>query len=68
MGAAQRLQKWIWILIYGGMFSLALGLVMRRSDPMLGWGIAAFGAMLTFAGALLIWARSRMKHNPETDP
>ncbi len=68
MGAAKRLQKWIWILIYGGMFSLALGLAMRRSDATLGSGIAALGAVLILAGALSIWARSRMKDNPKADP
>jgi hypothetical protein len=68
MGAAQRIQKWVWILIYGGMFLLALGLAVQRSDAALGWGIAAPGAFLIAAGALLIWARSRMKDNPETKP
>ncbi len=68
MGAAQRIQKWVWILIYGGMFLLGVGLAVRRSDAALGWGIAVPGAFLIAAGALLIWARSRMKDNPEATP
>ena len=68
MGAAQRLQKWIWILIYGGMFLVALGLAMRPGDPMLGWGMAALGAVLIGTGVCMIWARSRIEDNPEPKP
>ena len=68
MLAAQRVQKWVWVLIYGGMFLVALGVAVQRSDAALGWGIVTPGALMIAAGALLIWVRSRMKDNPETKP
>ena len=63
---AARIQKWVWILIYGGMFLLALGLSVQLRDESLGWGIAAPGIALIAAGILLIWLRSRIKDSPET--
>ncbi len=68
MGAAERIQKWVWVFIYAGMFLVALGLAVQRSDAALGWGMAAPGALLIAAGVSLIWVRSRMKDNPETQP
>lgn len=65
MNAAKRVQKWVWILIYGGMFLLALGLSVQRDDSSLGWGIAAPGIALITIGIVLIWARSRMKNTKE---
>ena len=65
MSAAQRIQKWIWILIYVGMFLLALGLSVQRSDAALGWGIAAPGIAAIVIGLALIWLRSRMKNTKE---
>ena len=66
MTAAARVQKWVWILIYGGMILLALGLSVQRSDAALGWGIAAPGVVLIAIGIVLIWVRSRMKNTKET--
>jgi xanthine/uracil/vitamin C permease (AzgA family) len=56
----------IWVLIFGGMLMLALGLVVRRAEPGLGWGIASVSIAAIVAGAVLIWVRSRMKE--EGDP
>jgi hypothetical protein len=50
-----------WVLIFGGMLMLALGLVLRRTDPALGWAIAAVSIAAIMLGALLVWVRSRMK-------
>ena len=57
-------EKLVWIYVYGGLILLGLGLSVRRSDAGLGWSIAAIGALVTVAGAVLIWVRSRMKDPP----
>ena len=36
----QRLHKLIWVLIYGGLLTLVLGLATGRSDAALGWSLA----------------------------
>jgi hypothetical protein len=57
----QRLQWLIWVLIYGGLLTLVLGLSMQRSDDALGWSMVTGGALLALVGAVLIFVRSRMK-------
>jgi hypothetical protein len=59
--SAQRIETWIWVLIYGGLLSLSLGwFVTPRQGPwgelMIGGGIGA-----TIVGVVLIVVRSRMK-------
>lgn len=51
----------IWVLIFGGMLMLALGLVVRRAEPGLGWAIAGVSIAAIVIGVALIWVRSRMK-------
>jgi len=63
---AKSIQKWVWILIYAGIFLLALGLSVQRSDAALGWGIAAPGIAAIALGIVLIWVRSRMNNTKET--
>ncbi len=55
-----RLQALIWILIYGGLLTLVLGLsVLRRSDT-LGWSLVAGGGVVAAVGFGLIYVRSRI--------
>ncbi len=49
------------MLIYAGLALLGLGLAVQHGDASLGWTIAAIGVVLAFAGAVLVWVRSRMK-------
>jgi hypothetical protein len=42
-----RLEKWIWILIYG-------------TEPALGWSMAVPGAVVALVGVVLIYVRSRL--------
>ncbi|VTU32932.1 hypothetical protein H4CHR_03111 [Variovorax sp. PBS-H4] len=56
-----KLEKWIWILIYGGLFLLILGIAAGRSDAVLGWSVALPGAALAAAGVVLIYVRSRLE-------
>lgn len=55
------LGKLIWILIYGGLLGVGLGLSVQRTDDALGWGIVSGGAAAALLGVALIYVRSRMK-------
>ena len=59
--AIARLQKLIWVLIYGGLLALVLGLSVQRTDAVLGLTMALAGGAVAAVGALLIYVRSRMK-------
>jgi hypothetical protein len=59
--AHATLEKWIWILIYGGLFLVILGIVAGRSDAVMGWSMALPGAALAMVGVVLIYVRSRLK-------
>jgi hypothetical protein len=54
------LEKLIWILIFGGLFALSLGLFVERQDMALGWGLVIAGGMASAVGVVLVWVRSRM--------
>lgn len=55
-----RLEKWIWILIYGGLFAVILGIATGRTDAALGWSIAVPGGIVALVGFVLIYVRSRL--------
>ncbi len=55
-----RLEKWIWILIYGGLFLFILGIATARIEPTTGWVLAVPGAIAAVAGIVLIYVRSRL--------
>ena len=61
--AIARLQKLIWVLIYGGLLTLVLGLSVQRTDASLGLTLVLAGGAVAAVGALLIYVRSRMKPN-----
>ena len=54
------LEKWIWILIYGGLFLIVLGIATGRTEPATGWAMAVPGGIATAVGFVLIYVRSRM--------
>ncbi|MFN4003614.1 MAG: hypothetical protein ACK4MJ_07115 [Hylemonella sp.] len=57
----QRVERWAWILIYGGLLALVLGLfVQRQDDGALADAMQLGGGAVAAAGAVLIWVRSRM--------
>lgn len=55
-----RLQGLIWVLIYGGLLTLVLGLSVQRSDPATGWALMAGGTAVAALGFVLIYLRSRL--------
>ena len=50
----------VWVLVYGGLLLLCLGLFVLRADGILGWPLVLLGGALVAAGAVLIYLRSRM--------
>jgi formate hydrogenlyase subunit 3/multisubunit Na+/H+ antiporter MnhD subunit len=58
---ASLVEKLVWIYVYAGMILLGLGLAVQRSDPAVGWTIAAIGSVSIVIGIVLVWVRSRMK-------
>jgi hypothetical protein len=58
------LEKWIWILIYAGLFMFIIGIATGRADAGFGWALAVPGVALTVVGIVLIYVRSRFKDSP----
>ncbi len=56
----------IWVLVYGGLILVGLGLSVQRTDQGLGYGVMAVGGFAAVAGFALIYVRSRMKELPPT--
>lgn len=63
--STKAIDKLIWVLIYGGLLLVCLGIFVGRADDGLGWTLAALGAVIAFAGVVLIWLRSRLA--PDND-
>ena len=58
--ALLRLEWLIWILIYGGLFALILGLVILQAAPAGAWSLIVLGGCVAAVGVVLIWVRSRL--------
>lgn len=58
----ETLDKLIWVLIYGGLLALCLGLFVLRggSGAPFGWTIVSGGALAVLAGAVLVVVRARL--------
>ena len=56
-----KFEKLIWLLIYGGLLVLCVGLFVLRTSAGLGVTMVVVGAMLALAGAVLIAVRARME-------
>ena len=57
----KRMQQLIWVLIYGGLLTLVLGISVQRTDDSLGWSLVAGGAVLALLGCGLVFVRARSK-------
>jgi len=55
-----RLQALIWVLIYGGLLILVLGLSVQRLDDAIGWSMVVGGGIVAAVGAALVYVRSRI--------
>jgi hypothetical protein len=59
-----RLDVLIWVLIFGGLLAIVLGIASRPSARATGWSLMAIGGLAATVGVLLIWVRSRL--GPDT--
>ena len=58
----QRLQVLIWVLIYGGLLTLVLGIATQRAgEAATGWLLVAGGGAAAAVGVALIAVRSRLR-------
>ncbi len=57
----KRIQQLIWVLIYGGLLTLVLGLSVERQDDAMGWSMVVGGGCIALFGVVLIFVRSRLK-------
>ena len=64
----QTIEKWTWLLIYGGLLVLSLGLFVLPGSAGMGWALVLAGAAAAVTGAALVVARSRMPEVPESSP
>jgi hypothetical protein len=53
-----------WLLLFGGLLILVLGLSTLKQDASIGIALIAVGAVLAVIGAALVWVRSRMDGPP----
>jgi hypothetical protein len=59
-----KVENWVWILIYGGLLVMGLGIAMERQGGELGHLLVVGGIAAAAGGVVLIWVRSRMKDKP----
>ncbi len=65
------LEKWVWVLIYGGLLTACLGIFMllgpagpdarAGGGSGLGWALALLGGAAAVTGAVLIFVRARRR-------
>ncbi|WOB10531.1 hypothetical protein [Piscinibacter gummiphilus] len=58
----------IWVLIYGGLLGVGLGLYVQRTESALGTSVLAIGGGVAALGFALIYVRSRMKDDNPSAP
>ncbi len=56
-----RLETLIWVLIYGGLLTLVIGVFMSRRQDGAGSEMMVAGTILALIGASLIYVRSRLR-------
>ncbi len=54
------LETWIWVLIYGGLLAVSLGVFVLLRGGLLGWPLVAVGALAVVLGLVFIVVRARM--------
>ncbi len=50
----------IWVLVYGGLLIVGLGLSVQRTDTGLGYSLIVVGGLAAVIGFALVYVRSRM--------
>ena len=62
-GTLAWIDRLVWALIYGGLFTLILGLAALPAHAVASWSLIVVGAVLVAAGVFLIWVRVRLSRN-----
>ncbi|HVZ43628.1 MAG TPA: hypothetical protein VHA82_07440 [Ramlibacter sp.] len=57
------LDRLIWSLIYAGLILVILGFATHEQHLIAGWSLGVVGTLVTAAGCVLIWIRSRMRED-----
>ena len=60
----RRVEALAWILIYGGLIAVVIGVFAARADQAVSWALIVGGGIATVAGCILVYLRSRMKGTP----
>lgn len=60
-----RLDALVWILIYGGLFAIVIGVASHGEANVAGWSLVAVGGVAAVAGIVLIFVRARLRERPE---
>ena len=60
-----RVERLTWVLAFGGLGLVALGVATARLDAPVGWGLGIAGAVFAAIGFALIPIRARMSEAPE---
>ena len=55
-----RLDALAWILIYGGLLALVLGIASHDETVVGGWSLSVVGVVAAIAGVVLIVVRARL--------
>lgn len=58
---SERMDRIIWWLVYGGLFTLVVGVGSRDGTPIIAWGLGFLGGIAAAAGTCLMWVRSRLR-------
>jgi len=59
-----RIDALAWVLIYGGLFALVLGIASHDQTAIGGWSLSVLGTLAAIAGVVLIVVRSRLRETP----
>jgi hypothetical protein len=59
-----RIDALAWVLIYGGLFALVLGIASHDQTAIGGWSLSVLGTLAAIAGVVLIVVRSRLHETP----
>lgn len=58
-----RLDVLAWLLIYGGLFALVLGIASHDETRIGGWSLSLLGIVSSIAGVVLIIVRARLTND-----
>ena len=55
-----RIEAWAWILIYGGLFAVVLGIATGASQWVAAWSLIIVGGLAAAGGVVLIVVRASL--------